>query len=91
VGDSLNLNFEQTDRGIVLTVNAAVSGQGPKFRRTAFPIPAGKVSARFRLYRVEDGVVPPLFGSPSSVPAPFRPFITQYDTYLMRFADITQW
>jgi hypothetical protein len=36
-------------------------------------------------------VVPPLFGSPSSVPAPFRPFITQYDTYLMRFADITQW
>ena len=91
VGDSLNLNFEQTDRGIVLTVNAAVSGQGPKFRRTAFPIPAGKVGARFRLYRVEAGVVPPLFGSPSSVPAPFRPFITQYDTYLMRFADITQW
>ena len=26
VGDSLNLNFEQTDRGIVLTVNVAVSG-----------------------------------------------------------------
>ena len=33
-GDSLSLNFEQTDRGIVVTVNAAVSGQGPKFAKT---------------------------------------------------------
>ena len=30
-----NVSFEQTDRGIVLSYNAAVSGMGPKFARTA--------------------------------------------------------
>ena len=90
VGDSLNLNFEQTDRGIVLTVNAAVSGQGPKFARTAFkgwqPGDA-PVSASFRIYRVEAAQVPSLF-APVAVPAPFKPFLTQYDTYLMKYNDI---
>ena len=89
VGDSLNLNFEQTDRGLVLTVNAAVSGQGPKFAKTAFKgwrRGDGPVSASFTVYRVESA--PRLFQSAADVPAPFRPFLTQYDTYLMRYADI---
>ena len=91
VGDSLNLNFEQTDRGIVMTVNAAVSGQGPKFARTAFPIIAkevGKESGEFRLYRVNADSWPRLFAHPQFVPAPFHPFETQYDTYLLRYNDI---
>jgi len=91
-GDSLDLNFEQTDRGLVLTVNAGVSGQGPKFRRTAFPIEAKTPTARFTVYRVEAGrwpsVLRRLFRQPSAVPSPFRPFLTQYDTYLNRFDDI---
>lgn len=90
VGDSLNLNYEQTDRGIVVTVNAAVSGQGPKFARTAFNgwSPAnGPVSASFRIYRIEASHVPSLF-APIDVPVPFRPFLSQYDTYLMRYNDI---
>lgn len=94
VGDSLNLNFEQTDRGIVLTVNAAVSGQGPKFAKTAFPgwkkgdMP---VSATFRSYYIKADVMPQVmkrFFSPAAVPAPFKPFLTQYDTYLMKYNDI---
>lgn len=90
-----NVSFEQTDRGIVLTYNAAVSGQGPKFRRTAFPIYANKVGTvqgDFYLYRVEAHRLPSLLNSlfqpASSIAAPFRPYETQYDTYLMRYADI---
>ena len=91
VGDSLNLNFEQTDRGIVITVNAAVSGQGPKFARTAFPVISremGTVSGEFHLYRVTSDNWPRLFASPLSVPAPLHPFETQYDTYLLKFEEI---
>jgi beta-galactosidase len=97
VGDSININFEQTDCGIVLTVNAAVAGQGPKFRRTAFPAtsrPTDAVSATFRVYPVGAGrwpaVLQQLFLPAAAVPAPFRPFVTQYDTYLMRYADIAE-
>ena len=97
VGDSLNLNFEQTDRGIVLTVNAAVSGQGPKFARTAFAgwkVGDAPVSGSFRLYRISAANMPQavtrLFGFPHQVPAPRKPFVTQYDTYLMRYQDIRQ-
>ena len=97
VGDSLDINFEQTDRGIVLTVNAAVAGQGPKFRRTAFPAtprPTDTVSATFRIYPISAGRWPAalqqFFLPAATVPAPFRPFVTQYDTYLMRLADIAE-
>ena len=90
-----NVSFEQTDRGIVVTYNAAVSGQGPKFARTAFPVIArqtGTVEGEFYLYRVDAAAMPPLlhrlFGRPCDIPAPFHPFATQYDTYLMRYQDI---
>lgn len=95
VCQNANVSFEQTDRGIVLTYNAAVSGEGPKFSRTAFPVIANKVgtvSGDFYLYRVDANRMPSLlysfFQQPSSIPAPFRPFETQYDTYLMRYDDI---
>ena len=90
-----DVSFEQTDRGIVVTVNVAVSGQGPKFARTAFPVVAknvGTVSGEFFLYRVEKGRLPQLlhdlFVPPSAVPSPLHPYETQYDTYLMRYEDI---
>ena len=96
VGDSLNLNFEQTDRGIVMTVNAAVSGQGPKFAKTHFPgwkTGDGPVSATFRSYYIKAGVIPEVlrqfFQPATSVPAPYKPFLTQYDTYLLKYKDIT--
>jgi beta-galactosidase len=96
VGDSLSLNFEQTDRGIVMTVNAAVSGQGPKFAKTAFPgwrVGDAPVSAAFRTYYIKGDVMPEvvrrLFAPASAVPAPFRPYFTQYDTYLLPLDSIT--
>ena len=94
-GDSLNMNFEKTDRGIVMTVNAAVSGQGPKFAKTHFPgwrKGDKPVTASFRLYYIEASKMPEnvkrLFMPAKAVPAPLHPFVTQYDTYLMKFEEI---
>jgi len=96
-GDSLSLNFEQTDRGIVVTVNAAVSGQGPKFAKTHFPgwrKGDKPVSATFQSYYIKADVMPEvvsrLFAPAADVPAPFRPFKTQYDTYLMKYRDVVE-
>lgn len=94
VGDSLNMNFEQTDRGIVVTVNAAVSGQGPKFARTAFPVTSKNtdtLQGSFRICAVKDNELPQAMSFLLSQPkTPFKPFKTQYDTYLMRYDDITE-
>lgn len=97
VGDSLDINFEQTDCGIVMTVNAAVSGQGPKFAKTAFrgwKRGDAPVSASFRFYRIDARQMPQalrnLFLPASQVPAPFKPFLTQYDTYLLRYTNIKE-
>ena len=94
-GQQGNVSFEQTDRGIVVSCNAAVAGLGPKFARTAFPVVARQtppLKGSFYLYRVEAAKMPrllrALFADPQAVPAPFRPFEKMYDTYLMRFADI---
>ena len=91
-GDSLSLNFEQTDRGIVVTVNAAVSGQGPKFAKTHFPGWQNgdkPVGATFRSYYIKANAMPKvvsrLFMPAADVPVPFRPFKTQYDTYLLKY------
>jgi beta-galactosidase len=95
VGDSLNLNFEQTDKGIIMTVNAAVSGQGPKFAKTRFPgwTKGDKpVTASFRLYYIEASKLPEtvkrLFKPAREVPTPLHPFVTQYDTYLMEYNSV---
>ena len=96
-GDSLSLNFEQTDLGIVLTTNAAVSGQGPKFAKTHFPgwqKGDRPVSATFRCYHITAKEMPQvlnrLFIRPQDIPAPFHPFETQYDTYLLKYKDIAE-
>ena len=87
-----NVNFEQTNRGIVVTVNGAVSGQGPKFAKTAFGVWSNKMGTKkghFNIYRTKPGDQPlPQFLPPQNTAKPFRPFQTQYDTYLMRFSDI---
>lgn len=91
VCEGKDVNFEQTDRGLVLTVNAAVSGEGPKFSQTAFGVWSDKLqplSGGFRVYRTQADAVPALFAAPERVPAPFHPFVTQYDTYLMRLGDV---
>ena len=74
-----------------------MAGIGPKFARTAFPVIADKVGTAggtFYLYRVDAAQTPDiirrLFGSPTAVPEAFKPFETQYDTYLMKYEDIIE-
>lgn len=91
-GEQLNINFEQTDCGIIVTVNALVSGLGPKFNKTPYMITSldlKPINGDFRLQYTTKDIIPTLFKNPSNIQAPFKPFFTQYDTYLMRFNDIT--
>ncbi len=89
----LNINFEQTDKGIVVTVKAAVSGQGPKFNTTPYEVKSRSfqsMTGSFQLCETKAGdAVPHLFKAPATVPAAFRPFYTQYDTYQNKLEDIT--
>lgn len=90
-GKNLNVNFEQTDLGIVVTVNAAVSGQGPKFAQTAFGVWSNEIGTQegtFQMMRTEAEQLLSPFSAPAEIPAPFKPFLTQYDTYLMKFDAI---
>lgn len=91
-GKDLNINFEQTDAGIVVTVNALVSGLGPKFNKTPYLVSSkdlNEIKGSFELIQTKAGETPRLFKAPTEVAAPFKPYYTQYDTYLMRFNDIT--
>ncbi|MCI6617800.1 MAG: DUF4981 domain-containing protein [Prevotella sp.] len=83
------VNFEQTDRGIVLSVNGCVSGLGPKFSKTSHPVRQQDVSGDFYLLSVDaSNGLSGLFVPPSAVRKAWNPYLTQYDTYLMRFNDI---
>lgn len=92
--NNANINFEQTDKGIILSYNLAVSGQGPKFKRTDFPVMAknaGTMEGDFYLYKVTPEQISKLnhlLKDPKSIQEPFHPFETQYDTYIMKFEDI---
>ena len=52
------------------------------------------VGATFQSYYIKSNVMPEIlrrmFVSPGSIAAPFRPFETQYDTYLMKFDEMIQ-
>lgn len=87
--DSKGVNFEQTDRGIVLSVNAVVSGLGPKFAKTAHAVMQQDITGDFYLLKVDaSNGLAGLFVPPSAVKKVQNHFLTQYDTYLMRFNDI---
>lgn len=82
-----NVSFEQTDRGIVITMNAAVSGTGSKFWKTHYNVEAGRTyKGGFTIYRLS--ATPDIFRR--GVPAPLHPFLTQYDTYLLRYDNIVE-
>lgn len=95
VCDNGNINFEQTDRGIVLSFNSSVSGLGGKLRPTSFPIYADRMDAitgEFNLYYVDgknwNKALKDIFALPQEVKKPYAPFISAYDTYLLKFEDI---
>ena len=50
------------------------------------------VTATFRSYHIKGDAMPQvmkrIFVPAASVPAPFKPFLTQYDTYLLKYKDL---
>ena len=89
------VNFEQTDQGIVLTYNSYVSGLGPKSGITRYAVYADKIkgiSGSFYLYKINAATdkqkLESRFVSPQKVKKAFRPFLSEYDTYLLKFNDI---
>src|SRR5574344_283069 len=85
------INFEQTDKGIVVTCNAYVSGIGPKSKATSYPVYADKISdisGSLILYKVAAGDNIPLMLNAKEVKQPFRHFLSEYDTYLLKYEDI---
>ena len=94
--DNGNFNFEQTDKGVVITYNARVSGLGGKLRPTSFPVYAnqvGEIKGSFTLYSVKgsswSSSMKNLFVQPATI-IPYKPFLSVYDTYLLKFDDIVK-
>lgn len=90
-----NMNFEQTDRGIVLSVNAVVAGLGGKLRETAYPIYTNDIeelAGSLVIYPLSATEWPKeisyLFRQADDVDKSKSPFLSVYDTYLMKYSDI---
>lgn len=90
-----NMNFEQTDRGLVLSFNAVVSGLCGKLRDTAYPVytdDVERLEGNVFLYPLSAGkwpeAVSAFFRQPKEIEQPENPFLSVYDTYLMEYSDI---
>ena len=95
VAPGCNLNFEETDHGVVLSVNPVVSGLGGKLRATAYPVytdDTRQIEGSLVLYPLRAGAWPqalkPLFfDEPARHIEPQNPFLSVYDTYLLKYDD----
>lgn len=95
VAPGCNLNFEETDHGVVLSVNPVVSGLGGKLRATAYPVytdDTRQIEGSLVLYPLRAGTWPqalkPLFfDEPARHIEPQNPFLSVYDTYLLKYDD----
>lgn len=90
-----NMNFEQTDKGIVLSVNAVVAGLCGKLRETAYPIYTDDIESldgSLVICPLSAGKWPEeisyLFKQANDIEKPENPFLSVYDTYLMKYSDI---
>lgn len=89
-----NMNFENTDEGLILSVNDKVSGLCGKLRKTSYPVMSSKddpirVSLRimpFDMDRCPESLAP-LFLKPDEI-GTFNPFIARYDDYELPLKDI---
>lgn len=94
-----NMGFEETDQGIILSVNPAVSGLCGKLRATAYPVFSEDITdleSEVYIFPVDEHHQPGnLFNVFSRIQQhkAFTPFLTQYDNYVLRLHDIleSQW
>lgn len=89
-----DVNLEETDRGVVISINSIVSGMGRKGQVTSYPNYAKdikEVKGSVKIIPVEGGKwnqsLNEIFKQPKDIEK-FSPFISVYDSYLRKFADI---
>lgn len=98
VAPGSKLNFEETDRGVVLTVNNVVSGLCGKLSDTAYPVYTDDVEplkGRLCLYPLQAGKWPQevsqlFLAEPGKSVKAQNPFLSVYDTYLLKYDDAVQ-
>jgi len=96
ISDVKDVNFEQTDKGILVSFNPVVSGIGSKKSISTHPNYSDKmgcVAGKVQAFPVEGGRwnsgLKKYFRNPSSIGC-FAPFISIYDTYLLKLQDIIE-
>ena len=96
LSDVSNVNFEETDKGILVSFNPVVSGMGRKGQVTMFPQYSqniGSIAGSVKAIPVEAGkwseAMKRTFKDPASI-GKFAPFISVYDSYLRKLEDIMQ-
>lgn len=92
-----NINFEQTDKGVVLSINSVVSGLCGKLRETAYPVYVDNVlelTGQVVIIPLQASkwqeVFTYLFKQPEYIEKRDNPFMSQYDTYLLKYSDIVE-
>ena len=91
-----NVNFEETDKGVLVSFNPVVSGMGRKGSITLFPQYSQDIESidgKVLAIPVEAGkwndAYSRLFVNPATI-GQFSPFISVYDTYLRKLEDIIE-
>lgn len=96
LSDVANVNFEETDKGILVSFNPVVSGMGRKGQVTMSPQYSQRIEnieGKVTAIPVEAGkwnqAMKQTFKDPASIDK-YAPFISVYDTYLRKLEDIMQ-
>ena len=92
-----NANFEETDQGIIISINTVVSGLCGKLRNTAFPVYTDdieKLKGEVTLIPFKKETLPILISdllkNANEKGRNENPFLSVYDTYLKRYEDIIE-
>lgn len=95
ISDVKNVNFEETDKGLVISFNPVVSGMGRKGNITTHPQYSdqiGTLEGKVLAVPVQAGrwneALDAVFNAPSSI-GKYAPFISVYDTYLRKLDEVT--
>ena len=95
ITNNANVNFEQTDDAIFVSINNIVSGLCGKLRKTAYPKYSNtttSMNVSFTMMPIDLSRLPEAFSSyllaPDNIES-FNPFLTQYDNFLLKTSEIT--
>ena len=83
-----HVNFEQTDKGIVLSVNKYISGLCGKLRKTEFPVYLNEIDEISTSITIIPLSSMKWIKELLPTAKPYNPFLTLYDTYLLELDKI---